>query len=465
MKRLFPLILVAACAATPQVEWSDARAERVRAIAHSAVEEGIVGLSVGIALNGKVVFAEGFGHADLERTVTADGNTVYDIASVGKQFTAAAVLCLVQDGRLALDDRIREVLPETPDNFPDATVYELLHHTSGFDAATVDDMDPPPGADQPIRGAAVLDDPELTRGEVLFPPSVTWMYCNPGYLLLGRAVELASGESYPEFVRQRLFVPAEMQTATVFERAPKPDMADSIHRTEHGLEPMPPIHMSYYAGQGSVCSSVLDLLAWQDSMNEARFFSEASLATMLQPARVHGEFEDAAIPYGAGLRFGTLAGHRKRGHTGTFSGGSAALAHYPEDGLTIAVLSNTYGGVPHARSVEARIARWLFTGNEEPAEEVAQPLSAAQRARVVGLYRSGSGDYEVRPDGQDLVTWHDGRIVERLVHVGDLHFLDLEHLELRFRFLPDGDRAGWWVLERYGFISEVLRRVDGPHRD
>lgn len=433
----------------------------IREVGNRAVaEDRIVGLSIAVARDGRVVFAEGFGYADLERRRPVTVSTAFDVASVGKQFTAAAIMRLVEDGELSLDDHIKSIVPEVPSHFPNATVYELLHHTSGFVAGRVDYVaNPPRNADRPRKGIEVLDDAELLTGEIRFAPSETHAYCNPGFLILGVAVEAASGQSYATFVRDKLLRPAGLSDMTVCERADASRMADSLHRDDDRVVAMPLIDMTVYSGQGSICSSAIDLLRWQRALTHGEIVSLDSFEQMSAPARVRGSVAEVPLPYGMGLRLGRFRGNRKIGHTGTFEGGTAILAHYPDTGLTVAVLSNTGGDVPHARLIEAEIAEKLLPDRRGPRHAV--PVASRDAARIEGVY-CGRKCYEARVDGADLRVLHEGREVARLTHVGDLIFESKRDPDVREWFLLDGDRAGWWLIESHGYISGnyALRRAD-----
>ena len=434
--------------------------DEAREIARKAVEqEGIVGLSVAIAVDDTILFAEGFGFADLERSRPASADTIYDIASTGKQFTAAAILRLVDDGVIGLDDRIRDVVPETPAHFPNATIYELLHHTSGFVSGSFDELNPPPGLDQPRGGLAVLDDIGLHQGRIEFGASETFKYSNSGYLLLGVAVEVASGEPYPEFVRERLFAPAQLRSATVCERPSTPDMAESLHRDDEGVRRVPPIHMSVYGGQGSICSSVLDLIRWNAALERGTIISETSLREFRSPGRVRGCDGQGEMPYGTGQRLGVFNGHRKVGHTGTFDGGSAVLATYPNAGLTIAVLSNTSrGGAPHARTIEGRIAARLL-GVVAPTEPPpVRPIPENVRTQVEGVYVDGDNQFETRVVDDKLHIFKDDQVLAQLVWAGGHAFFDPDNPSARDLFIMDGEVAGWWVYELDGMCMNVHRR-------
>lgn len=460
---------LAACTTTPppsppttRVAFTDDLAARVRAIGERAVrEDGVVGLSIGVAIDGEIVFAQGFGHADAERTVPATHETIYDIASVGKHFTAAAIMRLVDDGRLTLDRRVREFIPSLPEHFPDATLEQLLRHTSGFVSGELDEMRPPEDFSRKRYGLELLTDVELQTGATLFDPEETFVYCNAGYLVLGLVVEAATGQRYDEFVREELLRPNGLIDMTVCERAAGDRMSDSLRRNEDGsVARVPLIDMTAYSGQGSICSSVVDLLRWSHALNTGKVVSLDSLAQMRSPSAVRGTHETAQIPYGFAQRLGRLGASSKVGHTGTYDGGSASLAYLPEAGVEIAVISNTRGaGTPHAMRYELEIAKLLTGFVETPVDSQRTALTEAQRRLIEGVYSDGR-EFRAATEGDELVVLRDGREIERLTHIGGMQFRRADQPDVLESFLPDGDRAGWWVYEVRGSYLEVLRQVE-----
>ncbi len=458
---------VAAGARAPAGEFTTGVRAEIDAIGRRAVEEeGIVGLSIGVAIDGRTVYARGFGHADADRTRPANERTVYDLASVGKHFTAAAALQLVEEGRLSLGARARSLIPELPANFPDATIEQLLRHTSGFVGAELDEANPPTDYATKRYGLELLTDGELQAGETRFAPDETWVYCNPGYLVLGMIVEAASGMRYDRYVRERMLEPNGLGGMTVCERAGPGVMAEAIRRDDSGaLAEVAFIDMTAYSGQGSICSSVVDLLEWSRALNSGRIVRAASLERMRSPSAVRGVHARAEVPYGMAQRIGEIGGARKVGHTGTFDGGSASLAYYPERGVEVTVLSNTNGaGTPHAAVIERRVAKAVMGLTDPDVRALARPIPAEVRRRVASAYVSGKR-YVTSFDGDELVVTRNGAVVERLVYVGGLEFRSVEAPDLTEYFIPDGPTAGWWVYNYGGDFIEVLRReelVIGP---
>lgn len=437
--------------------------EAIREIGRNAVEEdGIVGIAVAVARDGRTVFAEGFGHADVARSVPVDENTIFDIASVGKQYTAVAILELAEQGKLDLDQRVRELVPELPEHFPDATIRQLLSMTSGFVSGELDEQNPPDDYGRKRYGLELLTDVELQTGEARFRPGEVFVYSNADYLVLGLVVEAAGGKRYDRFVRDELLDPIGLTEVSVLERVDGSRMSEAIRRTESGHSEVAYIDFTAFGGQGSICSSVVDLLRWSQALNAGRLVSAETLQAMRTPTTVRGEEAAVEMPYGHAQRLSRFFGHRKAGHTGTFDGGSAALYTYPDDGLEIAVISNTYGnGTPHAYTYEQAIARRLLEVTLPDIEAMVRPLSERQKQAAAGDYTMGGSTFTASFEGDTLVVLRDGEEQERLVHVGGLEFRRADRPEVIERFTMDGDRCGWWIYDVSGSYVEVVRRIPG----
>ena len=464
MRRLLLLLVLGSvvnCGAPSGV--NEELEQQIRTLAEQAItEEGIVGLSIGVALDGEIVFQEGFGYIDEARTVPATAETGYDAGSIGKQFTAAAILQLVERGELSLDQSVRSIVPNIPSSFPDATIEQLLRHTSGFVSYEVDVYNAPADYLEPRYGEQLLTDTELLQGEALFPPGETFVYSNPGYVLLGLVIEAISGQRYDHYIRDELLADLEPHSMLVCDDRRPPEGSDRFARTSDGIEKTPYLHMSSWGGSGSVFATVTDLLRWSKALNDGAILEPASLQAFRSPTRLQGRESSVEVPYGMAQRIGLLQGHPKVGHTGTFVGGSAALADYPDDALEIVVLSNTYGGgAPHARALETTIAKWMLEISDPDIRALGVPISGTQRQMIEGSYSQGDR-YEAAIEGNELVVSSDGEEVERLVHLGDLLFRHPERPEVFQRFALDGARAGWWIYNESGNFVEVLRRIDSP---
>lgn len=375
--------LVGGCGGAPSNgPADDAPAAEIRALATEALEtHPSPGLSIGVQRGDEVLFAEGFGLADLEHRVPATADTVYRIGSVTKQFTGAAVMALVEEGRLDLDADLRNLLPDYDTRGFSIPVERLLNHTSGIKGYTeMDEFWAQSRLDLDHR--AMMD---LFAGAPFeFEPGDRYQYNNSGYYLLGVLIERISGASYAHFLEERLFGPLELDRTHYLDNDPiVPDRASGYEPAENGgFRNDDPLSMKLPYAAGSLGSTVRDLLAWQRALVLGEAVSPSAYERMTAPGELIAGTE---IPYGYGLGLGREHGLDKVSHGGGIHGFRAQLAYYPEVELGIAVLMNSGAGRPGL--LENRLARAVL-GMEQPRiEEV--PVDPAILERHAGTYDPG----------------------------------------------------------------------------
>ncbi|ANM29472.1 hypothetical protein ABI59_07570 [Acidobacteria bacterium Mor1] len=431
----------------------------------AVAQDGIVGLAIAVALDGEVVFAKGFGWADAGGTVPVTTNTRFDLGSIGKVFTSAAVMQLVEQGRLSLEDRAQDHLSWIPSHYPEATLEQLLRHTPGFVSAEVDEFDAPQDYFGPRFGAELVTDVELAQGGVRFAAGEAHVYSNPGYLFLGEVVAEVSGMRYDRYVTEYVIAPLGPNGMLVCEAPPEDRVSGHFRRDGDALRVAPGLHMSAWGGSGAVRSGVSDLLRWMIRLDAGGIVSGQSLALMRAPTVLHGTEQAAEIPYGLGMRLGEFRGATRYGHTGTYLSGTAALYSYPEASLQVAVVANTNGpDVPHAHQYEAEVAALLLGLEPEGAAFEPVALTPEERRMIEGDYQ----DFRVLTatfDGDELVVRSGEEELERVIHVGDWVFRRSGQPDMLQRFHRDGDRAGWWEYSVAGNALEVLRRVPSREGD
>jgi CubicO group peptidase (beta-lactamase class C family) len=297
------------------------------------------GLSLAIVKNGKTIKTAGYGLANVELNVAASPETVYQSGSVGKQFTAAAVMLLVEDGKIALDDRITKYLADTPESWKDITVRHLLAHTSGIGNL----------APTEINHRLDYTDEELVKKAVAqplaFAPGERWSYSNTGYILLGIIVKKATGKFYGDFLRERIFAPLKMDAARVISDADIiPNRAAGYHIIKGELKNQPYISPSLNrTADGTLYLTVGDLAKWDAALYTDKLFKKASLEQMFTPAKLTNGKNH---PYGFGWFINDVRGHRLIEHGGGWQGFTAHIARYADDGLTIIVLTNAFPADP-----------------------------------------------------------------------------------------------------------------------
>lgn len=357
MERLVSILSLSLCLCgnpLSAAEPTDEFASSVEDICRDAVESGrTVGLSVAVARADTVLFAEGFGLANAELNVPATSETVYRIGSVTKEFTAAAVLLLVEDGRITLDAPVSEYLPDYPAHAQAVTARHLLQHTSGVkDFTRLPDYRKERPLD--VTQLAVLE--RFQHLPLDFAPGEKYRYCNSGYFLLALIIEKVTEKTYREFLEERLFFKLGLRR-TYCDHAARiiPGRASGYTMWGGDLRNAPFISLNQTLGAGNLASTVTDLIAWQRGLMKHRLLRSESIRAMTTRGRLAGGRQ---FNYGFGIRPSRLDGKAVLRHGGGISGFRADLAYYPDSDVTIAVLANSDGF--NTARLSDQIARHYF---------------------------------------------------------------------------------------------------------
>jgi CubicO group peptidase (beta-lactamase class C family) len=308
-----------------------------------AYEGEVPGASVLVVHDGEPVVKRAYGFANLEQHERAMPATNYRLASVTKQFTAAAVLLLVEDGKLHLDDPIRTWLPELPDVAQRVTIRHLLSHTGGL--IDYEDVMPADQATQ-LHDADVL---KILAGQpkLYFDPGTNYRYSNSGYALLALIVERASGKRFAAFLHDRIFAPLGMKATVAFEEGVSSvsnrafgysEEQGTWHRTDQSLT-------SAVLGDGGIYSSIDDLAKWDAALYDDRLLSGASRKLAFTPAT---HTDDPTIEYGMGWR---ITGETLW-HSGETQGFRNVIVRYPQRHLTVIILTNRNAPEPYPLALQ-----------------------------------------------------------------------------------------------------------------
>jgi CubicO group peptidase (beta-lactamase class C family) len=296
------------------------------------------GAGVAVLRDGVPIFRRAYGLADLEGWVAATTATNYRLASLTKQFTAAAILLLAEAGRLSIDDPARRWLPTLPHTADDIVIRHLLTHASGL--IDYEDLIPDSRTAQ-LRDADVLGLLEAeNRG--YFPPGSGYRYSNSGYSLLALIVGRASGEDFASFLHERIFQPLGMRNTVAFESG----ISVVAHRafgysgTEHSWTRTDQDLTSATLGDGGIYSSIDDLAKWETALCGDRLLRQESLRLAFQPAI---QTDDPAVQYGFGWR---ITGE-SRWHSGESIGFRNVIVRFLEQRLTVIVLTNRNDPAPY----------------------------------------------------------------------------------------------------------------------
>jgi CubicO group peptidase (beta-lactamase class C family) len=287
-----------------------------------------------VTVNGNTEFAEACGWADAEWKVENTADTRFRTASIAKQFTAAAVLLLYQDGKILLSDPIGKYLPDLPDSWRPATIHQLLTHTSGLPLPDYDALFKSyPLGPTPTQFLALLRDKPL-----LYPHGTKLTYNNVGYILLGLLIEKVSGMKYERFVQERLFDKIGMRDSA-FDDIHKivPRRARGYALEGAGLRNADPIDPRSAWSAGGFYSTVHDLTVWSEALAHGKLLNPDSTKRMFA---VYPETLLEGMHYGYGVVLAERFGHELQYHGGGIRGFTSVLQRYPQVNLVIAVMSN-----------------------------------------------------------------------------------------------------------------------------
>ena len=401
-------------------------------VAERLAQPGGVGLSIAVAQHGKILLEEGHGIADAELDVPVDEETMFRIGSVTKQFTAALVMRLVEQERLALDDQIARYLPDSPLQGRAVTIEQLLQHTSGIKSYT--DLGEAWEKLWPL---------ELTHAELLalvedepfdFEPGSGWRYNNTGYYLLGMVIERVTGRSYAEHLQEELCTPLGL-TRTRYD-----SNRELIHNRAQGytldgdeLVNDQMIGMSQPGAAGGILSTAGDLVRWQMALTTGKVVRPESFARM-RTSTVLPNGHDTR--YGFGLQLDEWAGMPRVQHGGGIFGFNSMLFWLPDQDLHVAVISN---GEPLSSAELAEAIAYAVLDIEPPSLKD-EPIPADLIARLTGEYVFTGIGMEARVferEGQ-LMVQASGQEAFRILWQGDLEFRADFDDEVRVVFAADG---------------------------
>ena len=357
---------------------------------------GSPGCSVAIARDGKLLYAKGYGLANIEQNVALTPESVFDIGSTSKQFSAASILLLEKQGKLSVNDDVRKYIPELPDYGKKITILNLLNHTSGLrDYLVLFEL-------AGVNTDSVTTDEEalalIARQKALnFDPGTEWLYSNSGYFLLSVIVKRASGQSLREFAAENIFQPLNMShtlyrdshTLLVPNRVLAYDPVDK----ETGYT----FDVSYFeqTGDGAVHTSVGDLLKWDENFYTTQVGGKPLVAELLEPAKLNN---GKTLSYAKGLSIGKYRGLNTVSHGGSWGGYRAELLRFPDRHFSVVCLCNRSDVSPERRAKQvadiylASVLQGKERKDEDDQTETRAkpevPVAAAELKNLTGDYWS-----------------------------------------------------------------------------
>lgn len=448
------LVMLWLGASTVAAQSSQPDPARLDSIARAGFDEDrAAGLVAAVAVGDDTVLLNAYGRADLEWDVPMTADAMFEVGSIAKQFTAAAILQLRDAGLLGLEDEITQWLPELGTGGRTVTLRRLLGHTSGINNFSdapqfeINYFRPGYGRDSAVD----LIELEPFR----FSPGEAQAYSNSGFWLLGLVVEKASGMSLEDYLQENIFEPLGMT------RSMYCDTSANVPRRAHGylmrggtVIRAPMVSYTWVFAPGAVCSTAGDLLTWLQALHGGRVLSAESYEAMTTPSTLQDGTE---LQYGMGIKVGEdVRGLRYIGHGGSAPGFRSEATWYPDAEMAVVVLTNTSPAFDPA-SVAGALAREVLPG-EEPGYYTGDP------APLVGTYRhvtggnQGSFLVEVTEGPDGLAFSRNGSRPASLWWAGGLEFFATPTLTLTFRQADGptgpatelrGDNAGnHFILER-----------------
>jgi CubicO group peptidase (beta-lactamase class C family) len=309
-------------------------------------KEGIPGLALGVYRDGMIVKAEGYGLANLEWDVPVKADTIFQSGSVGKQFTATAVMMLVEQGKVALDDPVQKYFPAAPDSWKNIKIRNLLSHTSGLGEYENAARTKPDG---PFYLRLDMNEDELYKRITALPmdfqPGEDWSYRNTNYVLLGILIHKVTGKFYGDYLQERIFKPLGM-TATriisdrdiIAHRAAGYELVKGQLKNQEWVSPT-----FNSTADGALYFTVLDLEKWDAALYTEKLLKRSSFEQMWTVMKLNNGQPNKAN-YGFAWNIGQVNGHKVIEHGGAWQGFATHIARYVDDKLTIVVLANLDAG-------------------------------------------------------------------------------------------------------------------------
>lgn len=429
-------------------------------------EQHIPGLSLAVVRNGQVVKARGYGLANVELNVPATAETVYPLASLTKQFTAAAILILAQEGKVGLDDKISRYLQNPPANWRDVTVRHLLSHISGIkDYLNELNVTTKSGA-SPQEIASAIGELPLN-----FAPGTQSLYSNTNYLVLGMIVEKVSGKSYDEFLTERVFKPLGMNQTRrhSLDDIIRNRAAGYVRSEDNSLRNSPFFHPTLYDNaDAGLMSSVLDMARWDAVLYGDSLLKLTSREQMWSPVKLP---DGSNTAFGFGWLVEDVNGHRLIYHNGNRPDCSSYISRYAGDILTVIVLTNLGGANPGriCRQVAGLYAPALMPIDNNLMTDT-EPEVTALIKRVLLNMQDGTLDSElfVPERWKEMTPEVAGYVRRMLLSCGPFKSIDLLEREekgwnRRYRYravFRDKNVIVNCVLTKEGKIGEIGIRLE-----
>jgi CubicO group peptidase (beta-lactamase class C family) len=387
------------------------------------------GIAVLVAKKGSIVYQKGFAYADIQSHKKITPLTKFRIGSITKQFTAAAILQLQEEGKLNVSDKLSKFFPEFP-RADEVTIHHLLTHTSGIHSYT--------NTDSFMRRVTAPISEEKLFAEIKkypydFYPGDEYRYNNSGYFLLGYLIEKITGKKLGEVFKERFFVPLKMTNTGMYDSQHKPsNEATGYEKNGNAYQPATDWDMSWAAGAGGLHSTVEDLNKWNNAFYHGKILKQESFKAAITPVMLNSGEKPPGMDYGYGLGIGHYRGFESIGHSGGLNGFISQLVWYPREEMTVVMLTNQsppelmldpnriaeFFAWQHMDTVEtyepidvSNVDLTIYEGRFQISKELLMDVTAEGQKLFVQV--TGQQKYEMFPSKKDEFFL---KVVEAVVH-------------------------------------------------
>lgn len=435
---LFPALLIAQTDFTQKID------ENIKS---EMKYQQIPGVSVAVIKDGKPLYIKGYGFANVEHQVAVKPETIFQSGSVGKQFTATAIMILAEENKLALEDKITKYFPDAPDSWKDITVRHLLSHTSGM-GDYPEDFD--------YRKDYTEDDflKMIEAAPLRFKTGEKWEYSNLGYVTLGILIGKVSGKHYGEFLKEKVFAPLGMTTARVISEADIIPNRASGYRLEKGelknqrwVSPL-----LNTTADGALYLTAVDMAKWEAGLNSEKILKKSSLEQMWTPAKLN---DGKVVGYGFGWEIEQIGDQRLVMHGGAWQGFKSFIIRFPKDKLTITVFANLAQTNPNLL-VRAVVSAFYpeFTLSNKPIKDTNDEITRATIKVVFQISEdSAKADSFTAEAQKDFLPNKSKQVAENLNKFG-LPVAAIHDMQLIRRKEENG-----FIISRYSLVEVTKSMV------
>jgi len=437
-------------------------------VASEMSKERIPGAEVGIYSRGQILLAKGYGLADIELNVPVKPDTIFQSGSVGKQFVSAAMMMLVEEGKVGLDDSITKYFPDAPASWKPVLIKNMLSHTSGLAEYETDERTAPNGPFY-IR-LDFTEDELLKKTEALpmdFAPGEKWAYRNTNYMLLGILIHKLTGMFYADYLAEKIFKPLGMTSTRLISDADIiPNRASGYEIHGDKLQNQTWVSPTFNStADGTLYFNVLDIAKWDGALYGTSLLKQSSLDRIWTVYPLNDGKPNPAN-YGFAWAIDAINGHKVIEHSGAWQGFTCSISRFVDDNLTVVVLTNLDAGHSHTGSMVHHIAGMLNPALAPPPPKEHKEVSVDPKIfdAYVGKYELIPGfDLSVTREGDQIFLQATGQPkVQMFPESNTQFFLKVVEAEITFVVGGSGGNATELILHQSGIDQHAKRVAQTP---